>query len=154
MDITHEPPGYQCPFCVLIAGGDTGLTGQADVLRRTEGATAIMSPHWWPRNPGHALVVPNEHHENLYALPAEAGYAVMNLVREVAVAMREVLDGCQGVTTRQNNEPAGNQDVWHLHTHVVPRYPGDRLYREGRIALVATEARLAYARRLRAALKG
>ena len=35
---------------------------------------------------------------------------------------------CEGTSTRQHNEPAGYQDVWHLHAHVFPRYPGDRLY--------------------------
>ncbi|MER5390020.1 RtcB family protein [Saccharopolyspora sp. NPDC002686] len=29
---------------------------------------------------------------------------------------------------RQHNEPAGDQDVWHHHVHVFPRYPGDDLY--------------------------
>ena len=36
--------------------------------------------------------------------------------------------GCPGVSTRQHNEPAGNQDVWHYHVHVFPRWHGDRLY--------------------------
>jgi hypothetical protein len=29
---------------------------------------------------------------------------------------------------RQHNEPAGNQDLWHLHVHVFPRFEGDNLY--------------------------
>jgi histidine triad (HIT) family protein len=29
---------------------------------------------------------------------------------------------------RQHNEPAGNQDRWHYHMHVFPRYAGDDLY--------------------------
>ena len=33
-----------------------------------------------------------------------------------------------GVTVRQNNEPVGSQDVWHLHTHVIPRHIGDGKY--------------------------
>ena len=32
------------------------------------------------------------------------------------------------MTVRQNNESAGGQDVWHLHTHVIPRYIGDGIY--------------------------
>jgi diadenosine tetraphosphate (Ap4A) HIT family hydrolase len=35
---------------------------------------------------------------------------------------------CDGVSTRQHNEPAGDQDVWHLHVHVLPRHQGDQLY--------------------------
>ena len=51
---------------------------------------------------------------NLYDLPAEVGHAVWDLTQRVAVAMRAAYD-CDGISTRQYNEPAGNQDVWHLH---------------------------------------
>ena len=36
---------------------------------------------------------------------------------------------CDGVSTRQHNEPAGYQEVWHYHLHVFPRYGADELYR-------------------------
>jgi histidine triad (HIT) family protein len=62
-------------------------------------------------------VVPVAHYENLYVLPAKAGHAVHDLVREVTVAIRHSY-GCDGVLTRQHNEPAGNQDAWHYHVHV------------------------------------
>jgi hypothetical protein len=45
----------------------------------------------------------------------------------VATAMK-TLYRCSGVSTRQHNEPDGNQDVWHFHQHVFQRYPGDDLY--------------------------
>ena len=35
---------------------------------------------------------------------------------------------CDGVSTRQHNEPAGNQGVWQYHQHVFPRNKGDKLY--------------------------
>ena len=66
------------------------------------------------------------HHENLYDLPDEVGHAVWDLTRQVAAAMREACD-CAGISTRQHNEPAGGQDVWHLHVHVFQRYDDDRL---------------------------
>ncbi|MEP7294527.1 MAG: diadenosine tetraphosphate hydrolase, partial [Chloroflexota bacterium] len=31
-------------------------------------------------------------------------------------------------STRQHNEPAGYQEVWHYHLHVFPRYAHDYLY--------------------------
>ncbi|MDN3240096.1 HIT family protein [Glycomyces tritici] len=59
--------------------------------------------------------------------------------------------GCDGVSTRQHNEPAGNQDVWHLHVHVFPRYEGDRLYATKALpGWAAPEERQVYAERLRA----
>lgn len=147
---THEPLGYECPFCNLLAGHSDGVTDVEDIVRRTEHAAAFISPRWWPRNPGHVLVVPTGHHENLYSIPAGAYRAVGDLVREVAVAIRATY-GCDGVSTRQHNEPAGNQDVWHLHVHVFPRYEGDRLYQSSPLpGWAASGDRQVYAERLRA----
>jgi histidine triad (HIT) family protein len=151
---THAPPGYDCPFCRIVAGADlSGVeTRPEDVVLRAPAATAFVASRWWPRNPGHVLVVPNAHHENLYGLPDEDGAAVHALVRRVAIALRASY-GCQGTSTRQHNEPAGQQDVWHYHVHVFPRYPGDDLYLVPRPHTPAPpEERRRYAGILRAAL--
>lgn len=150
METSHEQPGYQCPFCNLLAGQSDGVAAVEDVVRRTEHAAAFVSPRWWPNNAGHVLVVPTGHHENLYSIPADAYAAVGDLVREVAVAIRETY-GCDGVSTRQHNEPAGDQDVWHLHVHVFPRYDGDDLYQSRPLpGWAAFAERQVYAERLRA----
>jgi histidine triad (HIT) family protein len=144
---SHEPPGYVCPFCNLDAAGQ--LPGN---VYRGERASAFISNRWWPNNRGHVLIVPNAHHENLYDLPAEDGYAVFDLTQKLARAMREVY-GCDGVSTRQHNEPAGDQHVWHFHQHLFPRYRGDRLYESAPIEGSAPAEELArYAEILRAAL--
>lgn len=128
MRISHEPEGYDCPFCRLQRGVVNENNQLADVVAREELVHARIAPKWWPANPGAALVIPNAHHENLYDLPVDVGHAVWDLTQRVAVAMRQAY-GCEGISTRQHNEPAGNQDVWHLHVHVFPRYAGDDLYR-------------------------
>lgn len=149
MRTAHEPCDYRCPFCELLAGEAGEVFGPEDIVRRAEGAVAVVSPRWWPNNPGHVLVVPTEHHENLYSIPAEAYRAVGDLVRETAIAIRRTY-GCDGVSTRQHNEPAGNQDVWHLHVHVFPRYEGDELYRSlPRPGWAAPADRRVYVERLR-----
>ena len=33
---------------------------------------------------------------------------------------------CDGITLRQNNEPAGDQHAMHYHLHIFPRYDGDK----------------------------
>jgi histidine triad (HIT) family protein len=148
----HQPEGWTCPFCRLLAGDDSGLNSQADLVCRTGRASALVAPHWYPNNPGPVLVVPDVHIENLYDLPSIDGHAVHDLVRQVAVAMRRSYD-CDGVSTRQHNEPAGDQDVWHYHVHVFPRHRNDDLYGSARNKEAATrEDRAAYAAKLRAAL--
>ncbi|MEU6559651.1 HIT family protein [Nocardia nova] len=150
----HEPHGYDCPFCFLLAGGETPLDSPRDVVLRTELATAFTAARWWPGNLGHVLVIANDHYENIYDLPPRYGHAVHDVVREIAVAMRAAY-GCDGVSTRQHNEPAGNQDVWHYHVHVFPRYHDDDLYRSNPLPGFAFGAqRWVYTDRLREQLGG
>ena len=149
---THAPPGYDCPFCRLLRGVDTELNAQGDIVYRDERTTAFISPRWWPANHGHVLVVPNVHVENLYAIEERDLCAVSETVKRLAVALKTAYR-CDGVSTRQHNEPAGNQDVWHLHVHVFPRYPGDRLYQRHEEQRWTTRSeREPYAELLRAVL--
>ena len=126
-ELSHAPEGYDCPFCRYMGGHYDDLNAPTDLVGTTDHAFARISPKWWPRNQGHVLVAPIGHFENLYVLPPAIGHAVFDLTRAVAVAMRESY-GCSGISTRQHNEPAGNQDVWHHHIHVFPRFPDDQLY--------------------------
>ena len=148
----HEPDGYACPFCRVLGGVDSPLNAQQDIVCRTADAAALISPKWWPNNPGNVLVVPTAHYENLYDLPDRYGHAVHDVARQVAIAMREAY-GCDGTSTRQHNEPGAYQDVWHYHLHVFPRYPGDDLYGSAPLADYATAAqRRPYADKLRGRL--
>jgi histidine triad (HIT) family protein len=154
VQVHHAPPGYECNFCKVGAGGDGVLTTRAHVVLHTQAVTAFVASHWWPANPGHVLVIPNEHVENLYELPLRLGGPLMEATQRVAIAMKEAY-GCEGTSTRQHNEPAGNQDVWHLHQHVFPRWSGDRLYqRHAEKALAPEPAKLERVALLRAHLDG
>lgn len=146
----HEPEGFACPFCLLANGLDTGVTGQDDVVYRDDHVTALISLDWRENNPGHVLVVPNALHENVYDLPPDLGSPIHRVVRDVALAMKRAY-GCDGVSTAQNNEPAGGQDVWHYHMHVFPRYENDTFYR-ARWGVTTAEERRPYAEKLKSTL--
>jgi histidine triad (HIT) family protein len=148
----HEPETYTCPFCATVQRieGDNPWTKLADIVLQTEAVTAFISPRWWPNNPGHVLIVPNEHYENVYVIPDDLLAQVQLAGKRIALAMKQGYD-CAGTSFRQHNEPSGNQEVWHYHLHVFPRYPGDDLYRlNGR--LTSPEERKPYAETLRRCL--
>ena len=64
-------------------------------------------------------------------LEDDDGLDIHRLTRQLAIAFKAAFR-CDGTSTRQHNEPAGNQaDMWHLHVHVFPRFIGDDLYRAG-----------------------
>ena len=150
MPTSHEPADYACPFCAVVTTRENGVNNVDDVVLRRPEALALIAPRWWPNNHGHVLVITTGHYENLYGLPSAAGHAVHDMVKDVAIAIRHTY-GCEGVSTRQHNEPAGYQDVWHYHVHVFPRYPGDDLYRS-RLSpgFIAPNDRKPFADKLRA----
>lgn len=145
----HAPKGYDCPFCRVAVGEDLPHPGtqQQDVVYQSRLATAFVANKWWPNNPGHVLVVPNQHLENLYEMPVDVAAAIHQAARWTALAMKETY-ACDGVSTRQHNEPDGDQEVWHYHLHVFPRYRGDRLYNLNGV-LSQSHDRVLYAQKIR-----
>lgn len=145
----HAPEGYECPLCHVARGldNDPPYTRRSDVVIRDEHVTAFVSSHWWPHNPGHVIVIPNSHVENIYDMSPDLLLAVHTAARQIAIAFKRVYQ-CDGTSTRQHNEPAGNQDVWHYHLHVFPRYASDDLYGSRR-CITTVEERTPYAHRLR-----
>jgi histidine triad (HIT) family protein len=150
----HTPDDYVCPFCLLLQGikNEHVDSVPTDIFYSGEDVSAFISSRQWPHNHGHALVIPNEHYENIYDLPPELGGSIHRVAQEIALAMK-TLYGCDGVSTRQHNEPAGNQDVWHYHLHVFPRYSGDHLYTSQYTEMPAQE-RAVYANQLRSYFQG
>lgn len=144
----HAPEDYLCPFCRIVREGAAGENNE--LVYQDEAVTAFMSSHDSPGNPGHVLVIPNEHYENIYDLPAPVAAKIHECARVVALAMKSAY-GCDGITLRQNNEPHGGQDVWHYHLHIYPRYEDDNFPRVEKV-LTRKEKRLECARQLRAHL--
>ncbi len=103
-----------------------------------------------PAAEGHALVVPKKHADDLLAASADDAIAVMRTAQIMARRLEETLHP-DGMTLFQANRPAGWQDVFHLHLHVVPRWEDDQLVRpwssgpqqdHDRLARVAERLRL------------
>lgn len=150
---SHAPAIYICPFCLVVAGieNEHVLTVQADIVQRTPTVTAFIASSQWPRNQGHVVVIPNDHIENMYTLPRELAADIHETARLVALAMKLAYE-CDGISTRQHNEPHGDQEVWHYHLHVFPRWQGDNLYGSNKASMPASD-RASYAEQLREALK-
>jgi histidine triad (HIT) family protein len=124
----HSPENYVCPLCQIARGEVTEKGNQEpSVIWRDASITVFVAGKWWRSNPGHVIVIPNEHIENLYDMPEEMGHKIFDASKKIAIALKETYK-CDGVSTRQHNEPAGNQDVFHFHLHIFPRYEGDNLY--------------------------
>jgi histidine triad (HIT) family protein len=147
----HAPADYICPFCPLAKGIDDNsgvYSHMEDIFYQNEMVTAFINARWWQFNPGSALIIPNAHFENIYDLPLDYATEIHRVARKVALAFKQAY-GCAGVTLRQHNEPSGNQEVWHYHQHVFPRYPNDNFYFSDH-RWTTPEERIPYAKQLRA----
>lgn len=124
----HQPEKYTCPLCQIFKGEITDHGDQSqNIIFKDKFLTTFVAGKWWKSNPGHVIIIPNEHIENIYDMPEGMGHKIFDFSKKVALAFKETYK-CDGVSTRQHNEPAGNQDVWHYHLHIFPRYVGDSLY--------------------------
>ena len=96
----------------------------AHVVCEDEHTLAFMDIN--PASEGHALVVPKEHWEDLYAISERSLAAVALTARNVARAVGSVVSP-DGLNLVQCNGPAAAQSVLHFHMHVLPRTSGDEL---------------------------
>jgi histidine triad (HIT) family protein len=145
----HAPKNYICPFCLVVEGVENEhvQTKQADILYKDDYITAFISAGRYKNNKGNVIIIPNSHFENIYDLPDEISARIHKLERKIAIALKEVYK-CDGVSSRQHNEPCGNQDVWHYHLHVLPRFKDDNLYLTDR-ELSKPEERIEYTNSLK-----
>ncbi|MFA5932542.1 MAG: HIT family protein [Microgenomates group bacterium] len=124
----HEPSGYLCPFCKLAQGEEDEINKKEYIVYEDKNTLAYVSPKWWINNPGNVLVISKKHVENIYDTPDDLLCDVYLTVKKISIAVKKTYK-CDGTSTRQHNEPAGGQDVWHFHVHVFPRYENDDLYK-------------------------
>lgn len=107
-----------CIFC-KIAKGDIPST----TLYEDEDFKVIFDIS--PASPGHVLILPKTHHQDVCDLPEELGGKVMALAARIGKAMKTGLP-CDGFHLVQNNGTAAGQTVFHFHMHVIPRRKGDK----------------------------
>lgn len=108
-----------CLFCAIAAKAIP-----AQIVAETPSALAFMDIN--PAMPGHLLVVPRRHADDLVTADPEDLQAAMDLAQTMGKRVLERLDAT-GISFFSFARPDGWQSVFHLHIHVVPRSPDDGL---------------------------
>jgi histidine triad (HIT) family protein len=150
---SHAPKDYKCPICLAVNGveNEDTLMRQADIVFKDELVSAFINSFWLKGNEGHMIVVTNDHFENLYEIPEEIGSRIFKVSKEIAIAMKKAYK-CDGVTIRQNNEPASDQHAFHYHMHIFPRYDNDKFGQSDKF-LSDEKERGQFVAKIKAALK-
>jgi len=102
------------------------LRGELPCHRVYEDDVAFAFMDIMPRADGHVLVLPKSPVRNILDADPEVLGKLIARVQKIAVAVKAAL-AADGITILQYNEPAGGQDVFHLHFHVIPRWKGVEL---------------------------
>ena len=109
----------KCVFCSILAGELPAHFAYQD--NQVVAFLSLEQP-----TPYKVLVVPREHVETIYDLSDGQAAAIFQATARVARAVREV-SNCEGLNLVQSNGEVGQQDVFHFHLHIVPRFHGDKI---------------------------
>ncbi|MFA4871860.1 MAG: HIT family protein [Patescibacteria group bacterium] len=106
-----------CIFC-KIAKGEI----PSNKIYEDEDFMAILDIA--PVNPGHTLVVPKIHCDDLINLPDDLAQKSILVIKKIVPA---ILKGVEagGFNLTINHGVVAGQIVPHLHWHIMPRFPGD-----------------------------
>jgi histidine triad (HIT) family protein len=114
-----------CIFCEIAKG-----TVPTSMVFADEHVLAFLSPE--QPNPYKVLIIPREHAATLYDLTDEQAASLFQTTVRIARLIRTV-SGYEGLNLVQSNGTVGQQEVFHVHVHLVPRVAGDT--QQGRIVL-------------------
>jgi histidine triad (HIT) family protein len=108
-----------CIFCRIIE-----REAPASIVYEDDETIAFMDIY--PVARGHTLVVPKTHAAGLFDISPEVCARTMLTAAKVSKAIRYALKP-DGMNLWQSTGRAANQDVFHFHVHLIPRWYGDGL---------------------------
>ena len=108
-----------CLFCKIIKGEIPSKKTYED-----EYCIAFLDIN--PANPGHTLVVPKGHAQNIYDIDERVLSRTIITVKKIAQSLKEKMKA-EGVNVIQNNGREAGQIVYHIHFHVIPRFANDNV---------------------------
>ncbi len=76
----------------------------------------------YPVSRGHTVVIPKEPAATMDALSEESAAAVGRALPRIARAVMKAT-GATAYNLLQNNGPMAHQAIFHVHFHVIPKYP-------------------------------
>lgn len=109
-----------CIFCDLPKAGDDA---KVRIVHRGRNCYIVLNTY--PYTPGHVMVVPFAHLDELQKLPVETAHEMMDLCQRMERVLRPLYKP-DGVNVGMNiGKAAGAGVAGHIHMHVLPRWVAD-----------------------------
>jgi ATP adenylyltransferase len=110
----------ECVFCDAAKARDDA---NSKIVYRGQNCFVILNTY--PYTPGHVMVVPYEHLDELRKLPSEAANEMMALTQRMEIVLRDLYQP-DGINLGMNmGKAAGAGIAGHIHMHVLPRWVAD-----------------------------
>lgn len=106
-----------CIFCKII-------NGEIPSFKIYENDDVLCFLDISASTPGHTLVIPKKHYENIFDLDSTMASKLIQAAQVVAKIQKEKL-GVAAVNLINNSGELAGQSVMHFHLHVIPRYEND-----------------------------
>ena len=108
-----------CIFCDAVKMSDE----KARIVHR--GTQCFVILNTYPYTPGHVMIVPYAHLDELQKLPPEAATEMMTLAQRMESVLRQLYTP-DGINLGMNiGKAAGAGIAGHIHMHVLPRWVAD-----------------------------
>jgi ATP adenylyltransferase len=118
--VTTAEGAKGCIFCDLPKKGDDK---KARIVYRGQHCFIILNT--FPYTPGHSMIVPYAHLDELRLLPADAAQEMMTLSQRMEDVQRKLYKP-DGVNLGMNiGKAAGAGVAGHIHMHILPRWVAD-----------------------------
>ena len=115
-----ERPDVPCILCAALAG-DERVTG----LVATETERFGILANLYPYNPGHLMVVPKRHVEDVVDLDSEEVLELHDVQVQVMTLLRDLYTP-SGFNVGYNIGASSGASIPHLHLHIVPRHRSEQ----------------------------
>ena len=106
-----------CTFCDIVSG-------KLDAAKVWESHDVLAFIDVRQAHPGHTLVIPKPHIENIFELPDDFAGGYMQTISRISRAVNQAFQP-DGISLWQSNGPGAHQEVPHLHFHIHPRWKDD-----------------------------
>lgn len=109
----------ECIFCKIAAG-------QMPCKKVYEDDKILAFLDINPANPGHTLVIPKKHYETIFDVDEDILKDLITRTKAIATTIKDKLKA-EAINILQNNGKQAGQLVNHIHFHIIPRFPNDKV---------------------------
>ena len=107
-----------CIFCKIVKGEIASKK-----IYENEKVLAFLDG--FPSTEGHTIIISKKHYKNIFDTPKDVLKETMEVAQKISFLLKEKL-GAEGINLFNNNNKVAQQEIFHYHLHVIPRYSGDK----------------------------